>query len=481
MTNPDQTVWTDVLGFMTTHHPDKCRQWFNDLQPLGTHGGVLSVRTITDVHNRYLQRNCAEAFSEALQSVTGRLLSVRFLGPDEEPESSAPARPLTTNNGTSHSAPQPLDVADVLPPTARQSRPVHRASLRQPDGESSYNDSLVINPDSSFENFVEGPENRLALAASKAVAEAPGAAYNPLFIHGGVGLGKSHLLQAICLRLLEREQNPRIHYVSCEAFSTEFFQAVESNRMIEFRHRFRDVDVLVIDDIHFLAERERTQEEFFHTFNALYQNGRQIILSSDAAPNEIPHLEARLVSRFQSGLVVDIKPPSYETRVQIVKRKAKIRGLDLDEPVACFIASKITTNIREIEGAITRVQMQHLADKAPVTIELSRIALDGTIAEVKPEVTITGIIDAVVNHYGVKLTDLQSKRRQKSIARPRQVCMYLARRHTRYSLEEIGGYFGGRDHTTVMHAVKTIEKQREMDTELDRVIDALERHFASSI
>lgn len=480
MTNPDHTVWTDVLGYMTAHHPDKCRQWFNDLQPLGTHGGVLSVRTTSDIHNRYLQRNCSEDFSEALQSVTGRLLSVRFLGPDEEPEHSAPGRPLSSMNGSQSASAQPLDASDVMPPSAsRQPRPVHRPTLRDSDTERPYNDSLVINPDSSFENFVEGPENRLALAASKAVAEAPGAAYNPLFIHGGVGLGKSHLLQAICLRMLDRERTPKIHYVSCEAFSTEFFQAVEANQMIDFRHRFRDVDVLVIDDIHFLAERERTQEEFFHTFNALYQNGRQIILSSDAAPHEIPHLEARLVSRFQSGLVVDIKPPSYETRVQIAKRKAMIRGLKLDESVACYIAGKITTNIREIEGAITRVQMQHLADRRPVDTDLARIALEGSIAEVKPEVTITGIIDAVVGHYGVKLTDLQSKRRQKSIARPRQVCMYLARRHTRYSLEEIGGYFGGRDHTTVMHAVKTIEKQRDLDTELDRVIDSLERHFAA--
>jgi chromosomal replication initiator protein len=186
-----------------------------------------------------------------------------------------------------------------------------------------------------------------------------------------------------------------------------------------------------------------------------------------------------LVSRFQSGLVVDVKSPTYETRVQIVKRKARIRGLKFEDDVASYIAQKITTNIREIEGAITRVQMQHLADRVEVSLELAKIALDETVTEIKPEVTIGGIIDAVIDHYDVKVTDLQSKRRQKSIARPRQVCMYLARRHTRYSLEEIGGYFGGRDHTTVMHAVKTIEKHRDLDQELDRVIEALERHFGS--
>ncbi|MFU8829385.1 MAG: chromosomal replication initiator protein DnaA [Phycisphaerales bacterium] len=480
MTNPDHAVWMDVLSYMNTNHPDKCRQWFNDLQPLGTHAGVLSVRTISDVHNRYLQRNCTEPFSEALQAVSGRLLSVRFLGPDEMGEIAiAPTRipPAPSHNGAETSTSERVEPADVLPPSARIPRPVHRASLRDTSSRSEYNDSLVINPDYTFENFVEGPENRLALAASRAVAEAPGTAYNPLFIHGGVGLGKSHLLQAICLRLLDRKPEPRIHYVSCEAFSTEFFHAVEANRMNDFRHRFRDVDVLVIDDIHFLAERERTQEEFFHTFNALYQNSRQIVLSSDAAPHEIPHLEARLVSRFLSGLVVDVKSPTYETRVQIAKRKAKIRGLDLEDDVACYIASKVTTNIREIEGAITKIQMQHLADQKPVSIELARTALDQTITELKPEVTISGIIDAVVDHYGIKLTELQSKRRQKSIARPRQVCMYLARRHTRYSLEEIGGYFGGRDHTTVMHAVRTIEAKRDQDSELDRVLGALERQL----
>jgi chromosomal replication initiator protein len=476
MTNPDHAAWNDVLGYMSSQHPDKCRQWFHDLQPLGTHGGVLSVRTTSDVHNRYLQRNCTDHFTEALQSVTGRLLSVRFLGPDEQLES---ALKPSTLNGTVSQAPARMPSADVLPPNARNPRAVHRSSFRDDQSSARYSDALVINPDASFENFVEGPENRLALAASKAVAEAPGAAYNPLFIHGGVGLGKSHLLQAICLRLIDRQPAPRIHYVSCESFSSEFFEAVEANQMNEFRHRFRDVDVLVIDDIHFLADKERTQEEFFHTFNALYQNSRQIILSSDAAPNEIPHLEARLVSRFQSGLVVDVKSPTYETRVQIVKRKARIRGLKFEDDVASYIAQKITTNIREIEGAITRVQMQHLADRVEVSLELAKIALDETVTEIKPEVTIGGIIDAVIDHYDVKVTDLQSKRRQKSIARPRQVCMYLARRHTRYSLEEIGGYFGGRDHTTVMHAVKTIEKHRDLDQELDRVIEALERHFGS--
>lgn len=483
MTNPDHTVWTDALDYMQAHHPDKCRQWFNDLQPLGTHAGVLSVRATSDIHNRYLQKNCAEHFSEALQAVTGRLLSVRFLGPNEpaDPALSKPrasASPSATNGAVKAS---PIGPTDVMPPSARQPRPVHQPSLRSGGDRSSANPSLVINPDYSFENFVEGPENRLALAAARAVADAPGAAYNPLFIHGGVGLGKTHLLQSMCLRVLERDPELRIHYVSCEEFMTEFFQAVEANQMNEFRHRCRDVDVLVIDDIHFLADKERTQEEFFHTFNALYQNSRQIILSSDAAPNEIPHLEARLVSRFQSGLVVDVKSPTYETRIQIVKRKARIRGLDLKDDVASYIAGKVTSNVREIEGAITKIQMRHLADKREVDVVLAKDALDDTITELKPEITISGIIDAVVDHYGVKLTELQSKRRQKSIARPRQVCMYLARRHTRYSLEEIGGYFGGRDHTTVMHAVKTIEEKRELEAELDRVLSALERHLGSKV
>ncbi len=444
MAKPDHVVWQDVLLFLRKNHPAMCRQWFEEIVPLGIQGGAFVVRADSVVRQRYLHRQCAEHFTEALQAVTGRLLPIRFLGPDDE---AAPTPPVAEVKPTSHAA--------------------HQHGGYRPS-------ALVISPDYTFENFVVGPENRLAHAAAISISANPGRTYNPLFVSGGVGLGKTHLLQAICLRLLTGTPLPVIYYVSCEEFATQFMEAVQAGQMADFRHRFRDVDVLLIDDIHFLVKRERTQEEFFHTFNALYQAGKQIILSSDAAPTDIPDLEDRLVSRFQSGLVVQLQPPCFDTRIQIVKQKARIRGLEFPDDVAAYIAAKVATNIRELEGAVVRVHMQHVADGQAIDLALARAALENGPAAVRPEVTIANIIDAVANYYGVKLTDLQSKRRQKSIAHPRQVCMYLARRHTRFSLDEIGGYFGGRDHTTVMHAVKTILKRRDADDEFGRVLSALE-------
>ncbi len=447
MPHPDHVIWADILSYLRKNHPGMCRQWFEEIEPVGMAGGVLELRAQNDIQQRYLEKECADPFNEAAQHATGRLILVRFLGPDDEP---------TTTTAT--------------PPTP----PPIITRVRRDGAATGDHERLVFSPDYCFENFVVGPENRLAHAASVAVSDNPGHVYNPLFIHGGVGLGKTHLLQAICLKILADRPDTVIHYVSCDAFMTQFIDAVQAGQLNDFRHRFRDVDILVIDDIHFLAKRDRTQEEFFHNFNALYQSNRQIVLSSDAAPHEIPDLEARLVSRFQSGLVVEVLPPCYETRVQIVKQKARIRGLTFPDDVACHIAANINSNIREIEGAIVKVQMQHLTDNVPINLELARTALGDTAQIIKPEITITTIIDSVIEYYGVKLTDLQSKRRQKSIAHPRQVCMYLARRHTRYSLEEIGGYFGGRDHTTVMHAVRTIEKRRSDDDNLDKVLEALE-------
>lgn len=447
MAKPDQAVWHDVLSYLRRNHPDMCRQWFEEIEPAGVVGGVFLARTDRDVRQRYLQKQCAAQFTEGLQAVTGRLLPIRFLGPADAPKPSS--------NG---SLVQSASSEAVVQPSSGASRP----------------SGLLISPDYTFDNFIQGPENRLAHAAAIAVSTNPNRTYNPLFIHGGVGLGKTHLLQAICQRLFERTPPPVIYYVSCEDFALQYFESVRENQMSEFRHRFRDVDVLLIDDIHFLTKRDQVQEEFFHTFNALHQAGKQIILSSDAPPQEIPYLEARLVSRFQSGLVVQMFPPSYDTRIQIVKQKARIRGMEFEDSVAAYIASKVSNNIRELEGAVVRVHMQHITDGLPIDLSLARAALESGAASVRPEVTIANIIDAVVSHYGVKLLDLQSKRRQKSIAHPRQVCMYLARRCTQFSLEEIGGYFGGRDHTTVMHAVRTVSSRRDKDGEFGRVLEALE-------
>jgi chromosomal replication initiator protein len=321
---------------------------------------------------------------------------------------------------------------------------------------------------------VQGPSNRLAHAAAVAVAQKPGRTYNPLFLHGGVGLGKTHLLQAICLTIREAQPGASIYYTSCDGFITQFMDAVQAGQMGDFRHRFRDLDVLVIDDIHFLAKRERTQEEFFHTFNSLYQMNKQIVLSSDAAPEEIPDLEDRLVSRFKSGLVAKMEAPDYESRVAIVKTKGKLRGINLTPEVAEFIAARVDTNIRELEGTIVTLHMRSAVEGRPLSIELDLEALADRGEAEHTDLSIQMILDAVAAFYRVRPAELMSKRRHRSVAIPRQVCMFLARKHTRHSLEEVGLTFGGRDHTTVMHAVRMIETRLTQDDDLGGVIRSIE-------
>jgi chromosomal replication initiator protein len=292
-----------------------------------------------------------------------------------------------------------------------------------------------------------------------------------------VGLGKTHLLQAVCQRLLERHDEARILYLSCDSFINQFINAIETGDMNQFRFRYRNVDMLVIDDIHFLAGRDRTQEEFFHTFNTLYQQHKQIILSADCPPSEIPELEERLVSRFNWGLVARIEKPCYETRLAILQKKARMRGLALPEDVICYIAAKVENNTRELEGAITKLQGMSLIQDGRIDLELAKAALGETATAEQKRITIQQIFDAVTKYYNVKMSDLQSKKRHKSVAFPRQVCMYLARRHTRYSLEEIGGYFGGRDHTTVLHAERKIGGDVNNDREIARQLTSLENQL----
>jgi chromosomal replication initiator protein len=334
---------------------------------------------------------------------------------------------------------------------------------------------MLLSPDYTFESFVVGPDNRLAHAAASAVAQQPGRAYNPFFVHGSVGLGKTHLLQAICQQSMRNNPDMRIYYTSCNAFMNQFLEAVQDGDMGSFRHRFRNYDLLVVDDIHDLSKRDTSQEEFFHTFNTLYQGGRQVVLSSDAPPNEIPDLEERLTSRFGCGLVANIERPCYETRVSIVKSKAALRSLELPDDVAGYIAARIDTNIREIEGAITKIQTMAMLDGIDIDLALTKKSIGNQVKLNGPaQLTIQDILDTVSGYYGLKLTDLLSKRRHKSVSLPRQIGMYLARKHTRFSLGEIGGYFGGRDHTTVMHAVRSIDGRRTGDNHLDQDINQLE-------
>lgn len=446
MSDPDARVWSEVLAHLRKHHPAICRQWFDEIEPLGVVGGVLRLRVHSAVHRDYLQRNCLGPFNEGLQAVTQRLITVRFLGPGDD----------ATEPIGNHQPP-----ASII-----EARPVASPDI--------WSDALTVNPDNTFENFVIGPSNRLAHAAAVAVADRPGRSYNPLFIHGGVGLGKTHLLQAICLRILQKAPGTTLYYTSCDSFMNQYMQAVQDGQMNEFRHKFRDVDVLVIDDIHFIGRRERSQEEFHHTFNSLYQAARQIILSSDAPPDEIPHLTDGLVSRFKQGMVAQISPPEFETRVAILRAKARMRGWDISDDIAYHIATVIDSNIRELEGAITQVQLRSIVDGRPPDLAMAKAAIGDPSAKAAAEPTLHSICVLVTEFFGVRLTDVQSKRRARSIAVPRQVCMYLARKHTRHSLEEIGAFFGGRDHTTVMYSVEIVEEKRTTDREFDAQVAQLD-------
>jgi chromosomal replication initiator protein len=460
MPNVDTALWRDMMEYLRRRHAPICRQWFEELQPLAMESGLLKVFTPSHVQQNYLQRKCLDQFQEAAQAATGALVAVRFVNNRQDPSSAtatsaAPPQDVYSGNGSEPS---------TLP-----------GNGSAPAGGEVHFDQIVISPDYVFENFVTGPCNNLAYHAAVAVADHPGTAYNPLFIHGGVGLGKTHLLQAICQRIMRDRTDLRICYLSCEAFMNQFLDCVQRGQMAQFRHRYRNVGVLMIDDIHFLADRERTQEEFFHTFNELYQSNRQIVLSSDSPPQEIPQLEERLVSRFQWGLVASITRPCYETRVAIMKAKAKIRGLDLPDDVMAYIASKIDSNARELEGAITTVQGHAALQNKPIDLAIAQQALgEPAFDSHNGQVTLQQVIAVVTAFYNVKMNELQSKHRQKSITLPRQVCMWLARKRTRFSLQEIGGYFGGRDHTTVMHALEIVQHRIETDVAFARLVSELD-------
>ncbi len=424
-------LWSDILVEVRQQHPELARPWFASLEPLEMQHGVLRVQTTGTAHHAYLTQQCQQAFNSAAQAVIGRLMTIAFV-PPAHPDSE---RPLTFERET---------------------------------------DELQLNPDYTFPNFVTGPCNRLAHAACAAVADSPGHVYNPLFVHGNVGLGKSHLLQAVCHKLQDHGQAPkRILYLSCETFTNHFVEAIERGALHQFRYRYRHVDALVIDDIQFLSDREQSREEFFHTFNTLYQAKKQIILSADDAPNGIPRLEERLTSRFNWGLVVRIDSPSLETRMAIVRKKAAIRCANLPEDVLYHIAASVPSNARELEGALSKVLVLSQQFGGAVNLQIARQALGDHVTGPGRLIGISDILDAVTEWFQIRLADLQGKRRHRSIALPRQISMYLARQLTNLSLEEIGGYFGGRDHTTVLHAVQTVTDLQKQDQELEHVLTAL--------
>jgi chromosomal replication initiator protein len=421
--------WSALLNEVRQKHPQLARAWFVDLQVVDLQQGTLTIRTRNESQTRYLHDQCRQAFTNAAQSVTGHFVAITFVT-DE----------------------------------AGDREHVAHAVLDSPD------EQLVLDPEFTFENFVTGPANRLAHAAAVAVAESPGTVYNPLFLHGSVGLGKTHLVQAIGNALRERDPDLRFCYLACDTFTNHFIDAVERGSLDQFRQRYRHVDVLAIDDVQFLSTRERSQEEFFHTFNALYQFHRQIVLTADVAPREIPGLAERLISRFNSGLVAMIDQPSFETRVAIVRRKAKLRCIEMPPEVCELIARRIDSNIRELEGALTKIDAFSRMQGEKPTLEMARSALGD---EPERNVTVPAILEIVSRRLEVRVAELQSKKRARHITFPRHICMHLARRLTDDSLEQIGGYFGGRDHTTVLHASRTIDRQAEDDPELRALLDEL--------
>jgi chromosomal replication initiator protein len=335
--------------------------------------------------------------------------------------------------------------------------------------------SVPLKRDYVFENYVIGPSNRLAHAAALAVAQNPGTAYNPLFLHSASGLGKTHLLQAICSTLLMRPPRPQILYLSCEDFVNQFIEAVKDNALESFRGKLRFLDMLLIDDIHFLADKPRIQEEFFHTFNSLFNAQKQIVLSADCHPSEIPTLQERLVSRFNWGLVTRIDTPEFETRAAIIKKKSALKGAELDAEVVSLLASRITTNVREVEGALNRlIGTSHLLSRridAGFAVEV----LADLLGEATQIVAMNDILEAVVEKLGVPLGDLKSKKRTRKIAHARQVCMFLAREMTDLTLQDIGRVFGGRDHTTVIYAIEKIEQGVKDDEELSELVQGVGR------
>jgi chromosomal replication initiator protein len=423
-----EEIFADILDRAKALDPVNARRWFEELTVAHFSGGSLVIGCPDEAKALFLRDNWKGNFTRAAQQVTGHLVVVEF----NSETGKIPAR----------------------------SSALVRGELR-------------LHPDYTFDSFVVGPSNRLAHASCVAVSQSLGTTYNPLFLYGSSGLGKTHLLHAVCCEAKERFDGAVIQFLSCEEFVNRFIRAIEEGNLAGFQSQFRTVGALVIDDVQFLREREQSQEEFFHTFNALYNNGKQIILSADSPPGKIPSLEERLISRFNWGLVARIDPPSYETRVAIVQKKAHLRGLAISDEIAEYVARKVQANIRELEGALTTLYAMSTTTGKEMTLELAQRALEGQIKLAARHVSITDIIEVVTRHFDVRLADLQSKKRSQSITEPRQICMYLARNLTRHSLEEIGGHLGGRDHTTVMHACNKIGDAERSDPKMHALLSEL--------
>jgi len=417
--------------------------WLKSTKAIALDKNTLIVEAPNDFAREWLDGNYKEILTEILYELIGENMTLKFVIPEsnlDDPVMVPPANKKTAK-------------PDIITDSAQH----------------------MLNPKYTFDTFVIGSGNRFAHAASLAVAEAPAKAYNPLFIYGGVGLGKTHLMHAIGHYVLEHTPMAKVVYLTSEKFTNEFINAIRDNRPDDFRNKYRNVDILLIDDIQFLAGKESTQEEFFHTFNTLHEENKQIIISSDRPPREIPTLEDRLRSRFEWGLITDITPPDLETRIAILRKKAKADGLDIPNEVMLYIANQIDSNIRELEGALIRVVAYSSLENKDINADLAAEALKSIIPSSKPRViTIQDIQRVVGEQFGIKLEDFSAKKRTKSIAFPRQIAMYLSRELTDFSLPKIGEEFGGRDHTTVIHAHEKISNLIKTDPQFQKQIQELE-------
>jgi len=416
--------------------------WLKSTKAHSLKGDTFIVSVPNDFARDWLEGRYVPLISGVLYDITGEELFVKFIIPQNQEDQ------------------------DFQVPVSKQKKLINEEPV-----ESNQN---MLNPKYTFDTFVIGSGNRFAHAASLAVAEAPAKAYNPFFIYGGVGLGKTHLMHAIGHYVIEHNPTAKVVYLSSEKFTNEFINSIRDNKAEYFRNKYRNVDILLIDDIQFLAGKESTQEEFFHTFNALHEESKQIVISSDRPPKEIPTLEDRLRSRFEWGLITDITPPDLETRIAILRKKAKADGLDIPNEVMLYIANQIDSNIRELEGALIRVVAYSSLINKDINADLAAEALKDIIPSSKPKViTILDIQKKVGEEYNVKLEDFKAKKRTQSVAFPRQIAMYLARELTDFSLPKIGEEFGGRDHTTVIHAHEKIAKMIQNDGHLQKKLDEI--------
>lgn len=459
-----QSFWPIVQkDFKSTLPADVYQTWFSSLDCLKENDDSIVLGVPNEFAAIWIQDNYMDLISERVNMAAGRRLqlSIEVMAPNGQ----------KTTSGEMKSP----DFSDRVNGHKRESGLAPKMTVEGPSIKgSNTKDYFSLNPRNTFDNFIIGDGNQLAHAACVAIANAPARAYNPLFLYGETGLGKTHLMHAVAHSTLRDNPKAKVAYISSEKFTNEFIHAIQENTLVRFRRRYRNVDILLIDDIHFLAGKERIQEEFFHTFNDLFESGRQIFLTSDRPASEIAKLENRLISRFQWGLVTDIQPPDLETRLAILGKKAAALKVDLPQEILQFLAERVSRNVRRMEGALTRVVSYTSFIKKELDIPtVEKLLQDIFLEEAQYQITIEKIQQKVVGYYRIQLADLVSKRRTASIVFPRQVAMHLSRVLTTHSLQDIGKAFGGRDHGTVIHACKTVENMMDQEASIKRSVNSL--------